>query len=93
LGRVLFPAKAEATKAEPKLNWSEIESRLQEISAPSPASVSAAEPSLPLEPSATLAHDPDFSDEPPVRREQPVSLPGDPLDMLAMLAAISSNRS
>jgi hypothetical protein len=42
---------------------------------------------------ATLAHDPAFADEPPVTKDQPVSIPGDSLDMLSMLAAISSNRS
>ena len=105
LGRVLFSAKAEAARTEPKINWSEIEARLQEISKPAQASdlpVEAslpAEPSfllersLPIEPSATLAHDPDFSDEPPATRDQPVSIPRDSLEILSMLAAISSNRS
>jgi hypothetical protein len=88
LGRVFFTAKA-----EPKINWSEIEARLQEISAPPPASDCPVEASLPVEPSATLAHDPEISDEPPVTKDEPVSIPGDPLDMLSMLAAIPSNRS
>jgi hypothetical protein len=33
LSRVLFAAKAEPAKAGPRINWFEIESRLQEISA------------------------------------------------------------
>ena len=47
MGRVLF-----TPKSEPAVDWSEIESRLQEISAPSNFS------HLPSEPSATLANDP-----------------------------------
>ena len=95
MGRVLFSAKAEPIKAEPKLNWSEIESRLQEISAPARPSDLPAAAFLPLEPSATLAHDPAFADEPPLIKEkdQPVSIPGDPLELLSILAAIPSNRS
>jgi hypothetical protein len=100
LGRVLFSAKVEPAKTEPKINWSEIEARLLGISKPAQASelpIEAsllAEPSsLPIAPSAMMAHDLDFSDEPPATRDQPVSIPGDPLEMLTMLAAISSDRS
>jgi hypothetical protein len=93
LGRVLFTAKAEPAKSEPAINWSEIESRLQEISSPARTGDLAAETSLPIEPSATLAYDPSLADEPPLTSDQPVSIPGNPLDMLAMLAAIPSNRS
>lgn len=98
LGRVLFSAKAEPLKAEPKLNWSEIESRLQQISAPARARDLSDEAALPIEPSSTLAHDPALLDEPsePLEsetRDQPVSTPADPLELLSMLAAIPSNRS
>jgi hypothetical protein len=82
LGRVLFAAKAESAKAEPKINWSEIESRLQEISKPTPASDRPVETSLPLEPSAPLAHDPAHANDPPVANDRPVSNPCDPLDIL-----------
>lgn len=82
MGRVLFTAKAEPAKAEPAINWSEIESRLQEISAPIRSSDLRVEPSLPLEPSASLAHDPALADEPPATRSPPVSNPGDPVEIL-----------
>jgi hypothetical protein len=83
LGRVLFTAKS-----EPAIDWSEIEFRFQEISAPARSS------DLPVEPSATLAHDPAFADEPPVTSDPPITnhLPitsdspvmnsGDPLSQL-----------
>ena len=78
MGRVLFSAKAEPAKAGPAINWSEIESRLQEISAPARPSELPPGASLP---SAPLAYDPAFADELPVTKDQPVSIPGDPLDM------------
>jgi hypothetical protein len=100
LGRVLFSAKAEPAKTEPKINWSEVEARLLEISKPAQASALPieaslqAEPSsLHVEPSVTLAHDPDFSDVPALTPGRPASMPADPLEMLSMLAAIPSNRS
>ena len=80
MGRVLF-----SPKSEPAVDWSEIESRLQEISTgPS---------DLPVEPSATLAHDLALANDPPVTGDRPVINPGDPLDMLSLLAAIPANRS
>src|SRR5207245_1028356 len=85
LGRVLFAAKAEPAKAEPAINWSEIEAR-QEISAPAPAGDRPAEASLPVEPSATLAHDPAVANDPPAANDRPVTNPGDPLDILSSLS-------
>jgi hypothetical protein len=93
LGRVYSTAKAEPAKAQPAINWSGIESRLQEISMPARAGDSPVEMSLPVEASAPLAHDPAFFDEPPATMDQPVSIPGDPRDMLSMPAAMPSNRS
>lgn len=86
MGRVFFTAKAEPAKAEPAINWSEIESRLQEISAPARAGDSPAEASLPVEVSATLAHDPALFDEPSATKHQPVGIPDDPLDLLFSLS-------
>jgi hypothetical protein len=94
LGRVLFNSKS-----EPAVDWSEIESRLQEISTP------ARLPDLPVEPSTTLANDPAVADDqpvtseppitnhPPITSDFPVMNSGDPLAMLSLLAAIPSNRS
>jgi hypothetical protein len=95
LGRILF-----AAKSEPAIDRSEIESRLQEISTPVRLS------DLPVEPSATLAHDPAVADDPLVNSEpsitnhphppitsSPVMNPGEPLEMLSQLAAVLSNRS
>ena len=106
MGRVLFTAKAEPAKAEPKINWSEIESRLQEISKPTRPSDLPAAAFLPLEPSAPLANDPAFADEQAVTSEPPITghlsitsdsrvmNSGDSLDdMLSLLAAVRSNRS
>jgi hypothetical protein len=76
VGRVLF-----TPKSEPAVDWSEIESRLQDISTGAPS------PDLPIEPSATLANDPSASVDPPE------IAPGDPLDMLSLLTAIPSDRS
>ena len=64
MGRVLFTAKAEPAKAGPAIDWSEIESRLQEISAG--AKPAGDEPSdLAPEASATLANDPSLANDPP----------------------------
>jgi hypothetical protein len=91
LGRVFFTAKAETAKREPAINWSEIESRLQEILAPARAGDCPAETSLPVGASLTLAHDPAFFDELPVTTDQPMSIPGDPLDLPSSLSeAIAS---
>ena len=87
MGRVLF-----TPRSEPAVDWSEIGSRLQEISAPARPSDLAAEPllsieaSLPVEPSATLANDPAFFDESPATMDQAVSFPGDPRVMLSSLS-------
>jgi hypothetical protein len=90
LGRVLFTAKA-AANAGPTINWSEIESRLQEIAAgPRPSDLP---PDLPIEPSVTLANDPPAATDWPVTRDQPVINPGDPLEMLSLLTANLSKRS
>jgi hypothetical protein len=56
VGRVVF-----TWKAEPAVDWSEIESRLREISTPSFQSSD-----LPVEPSATLANDPPAPNRPRV---------------------------
>jgi hypothetical protein len=94
LGRVLFTAKAEPANAGPAIDWSEIESRLQEISAG--AKPAGDEPlDLTPEASATLANDPSQANDPPASErssgnvDQPVI--GD--DMLSLLVAIPSNRS
>ena len=85
MGRVLL-----TPRSEPAVDWSEIESRLQEISAPARPSDLAAEPllsieaSLPVEPSATLANDPTLDIDLPQTTDicrRP--LPGDPLEMLS----------
>jgi len=83
LGRVFFTAKANPSKTGLAANWSEIEARLQEISAPTRASDLPVEPALPVAPSSTLANDPAFFDESPVTTDRPVSIPSDPLEMLA----------
>jgi len=105
LGRVLFSAKGEPAKAEPSINWSEIESRLQEISAPASTSAkaavapvenscvenpAAAEASFPVQ---TLANHPPLANDPFATGDQPVTTPADPLDLLSRLSAISSSRS
>lgn len=76
MGRVVFAKKVDAA-----LDWSRIESRLQDLSTPSPSSA------LPIEPSARLANDP------PALNRSPVTAPGDPFDMLSLLTGIPSNRS
>jgi hypothetical protein len=76
MGRVIF-----SPKAEPAVDWCEIESRLRDIS------TGGRSPDLPIEPSATLANDPPASVDPPE------IAPGDPLDILSLLTAIPSNRS
>jgi hypothetical protein len=82
MGRVLFTPKSEPTKAEPAIDWSEVESRLQEISAPAHLS-----PDTAIEHSVTLANDP------PAAIDRPVPAPRDPFEMLSLLAAIPTNRS
>jgi hypothetical protein len=96
LGRVLFAAMVEPAKAGPAIDWSEIESRLPEISA---GAKQAGDEPLDLAPeaSATLANDP-LTDppppnDPPATVDQPVSVGDHPLDRLSLLAAIPSNRS
>ena len=91
MGRVIFTPKAEPTKAGPAkagpaIDWSEIESRLQEISTgPQPSD-------LPIEPSVTLANDPPAASDPPVTSDWPAIHPGDPLDLLSLLTSIPSKR-
>ena len=85
MGRVLF-----TSKSEPAIDWSEIESHLQEIS------VDARTDDLPVKPSATLANDPTLADDQPLTNDALVTsdLPvSDPGDMLSLRAAIPSNRS
>jgi hypothetical protein len=85
LGRISFTSKPKPTKAEPVIDWSEIESRLQEISAPVRASADLSD--LPIEPSPTLAHDPAVADDPPAAsdlletQDQPMNNSDDPLDV------------
>ena len=95
MGRVLFTAKS-----EPAIDWSEIESRLQEISAPAGSS------ELPVEPSARLAHDPSVADasavtsdrlitnHSPITSDAAVLNAGDPLaEMLSLLGEGAVSRS
>jgi hypothetical protein len=98
LARALFTAKAESAKAGPAIDWSEIESRLPEISAG--AKQADDEPfDLAPETSATLASDPPPANDPPPPNDppatvdQPVSVGDDPLDRLSLLVAIPFNRS
>ena len=63
MGRVIFSAKNEPQKAEPTIDWSRIESRLQEISSPPPSTDLSHDPSVAGESSVTLARDPVFIDE------------------------------
>ena len=98
MGHVLFTAKAEPAKAEPAIDWSEIESRLQEISAG--AKPAGDEPlDLAPEASATLAttrrspNDPHQPGDPPTGPVNSVSGGNDSLDTLSLLVAIPSNRS
>jgi len=72
--------------AEPAVDWSEIESRLRDIS------ISSQSSDLPVEHSATLANDPPAASDPPVTSDRPVIHPGDPLDLLSLLTAIPSKR-
>jgi hypothetical protein len=108
VGRVLFTPKVEPTKAEPAIDWSEVESRLQEISAPAHLS-----PDTAIEHSVTLANDPPalnqpeeidnqpaaieppatLANDPPAAIDRPVPAPRDPFEMLSLLAAIPTNRS
>jgi hypothetical protein len=87
LGRVSFTSKPKLAKAEPVIDWSEIESRLQEISAPARTSADLSD--FPIEPSATLAHDPAVADDPPAAsdlpetRDQPMNNSDDPLDVVS----------
>jgi len=83
LGGVLFPAKAEPAKTGPAIDWSEIEARLHEISAPVRAGDLRADTSIPIEAAAALAHDPASLDEPPFvfATARLDNLPGDPRDM------------
>jgi hypothetical protein len=98
LGRVLFAAMVEPAKAGPAIDWSEIESRLPEISA---GAKQAGDEPLDLAPeaSATLANDPSLANDPPPPNDppaivdQPVSVGDDPLDRLSLLVPIPSNRS
>ena len=86
LGRVSFTPKPRLEKAEPVIDWSEIESRLQKFSAPARASTDLSD--LPIEPSSTLAHDPAVADDPPAAsdppetRDQPMINSGGPLDVV-----------
>ena len=98
MDRAVFTAKAEPAKAGPAIDWSEIESRLPEISAG--AKQADDEPlDLAPEPSATLANDPSLAtdfpppNDPPATVDQPVSVGDDPLDRLSLLVAIPFNRS
>ena len=69
-------------KSEPAYDWSELESRSQDVSKPCASS------NLPVEPSASLANDPPAIDASP--RAAPEA---DRSDLLSLLAAIPSNQS
>jgi hypothetical protein len=98
LGRVLFAAMVEPAEAGPAVDWSEIESRLPEVSA---GAKQADDEPLDLAPeaSATLANDPSLANDPPPANDppatvdQPVSVGDDPLDRLSLLVAIPFKRS
>jgi hypothetical protein len=97
LGRVLFAAMVEPAKAGPAIDWSEIESRLPEISAG--AKQTGDEPlDLAPEASATLANDPSLANDPPPPNDPPAMVDqlasvGDHLlDRLSLLVAIPSKR-
>lgn len=90
MGRILFTAKVNPN-AGPAVNWSEVESRLLEI-AVGPRS-SELPPVFPIESSVTLANDPPAAYDPHVTNDQPVTDPGDPLEMLSLLTANLSKRS
>ena len=98
LGRVLFAAMVEPAKAGRAIDWSEIETRLPEISA---GAKQAGDEPLDLAPeaSATLANDPSLANDPPPANDPPaivdqqVSVGDDPLDRLSLLVPIPSNRS
>jgi hypothetical protein len=83
LGRVVF-----TRKAEPAVDWSEMESRLQDISAFSPPSHLSSD--LPLEPSASLVNDPPAPTDSLIPAATTAA--SDPLNMVSFLAAIPSNR-
>ena len=92
MGRVLFAAMLEPAKAGPAIDWSEIESRLPEVSAG--AKQTGDEPlDLAPEASATLANDLSFANDPPATVDQPMNVDNDPLDRLSLLVAIPFNRS
>lgn len=65
MGRILFTAKAEPAKAEPAIDWSEIELRLPKI----PAGAALAP-----EASATPANDPSLANNPPPANDPPATL-------------------
>ncbi|MDH2357336.1 hypothetical protein QCM80_43290 [Bradyrhizobium sp. SSUT112] len=79
MDRVLF-----APKSEPAVDWSVIEMRFQDISAPARSLDLAAE--LQIEPSATVASDPDLAHDLPQTNDRPVSKLGDPLSMLLLVS-------
>jgi hypothetical protein len=85
LGRVTF-----TKKAEPAVDWHEIECRLQDISASSPPSHVPSD--LPLAPSASLANDPPAPDDPALIPAATTAA-SDPLHMLSLLTGNPSNRS
>jgi hypothetical protein len=91
LGRVVFTGKA-----EPGIDWLEIESRLQDISNSSQSSCD-----VPIEPAVTLANDPPAligeqpaaATEPSPSPDTPATAKRDPFDMLSLPAAFPSNQS
>ena len=93
MGRVVFTGKA-----EPGIDWLEIESRLQDISNSSQSSCD-----VPIEPAVTLANDPPAligeqpaaaaAPKPSPSPDTPATAKRDPFDMLSLPAAFPSNQS
>ena len=84
-------------KAEPAIDWSEIESRLQDISNPSQSLSELSASDVPIGSSLAPAKDPPElidrpgSSEPLTDVEVAMIAERDPLDMLSRLAALSPN--
>ncbi|WP_426442477.1 hypothetical protein [Bradyrhizobium genosp. P] len=88
MGRVVF-----SPKAEPALDWSQIEARLLDL-----ANSCAQSADLPIELSVTLANDPPAPDELPANTENTnhsaaTNARSDPFDMPSLLTGIQSNQS
>jgi hypothetical protein len=89
LGRIRFPPRS-----EPAIDWSEIESRLQEISAGTRPTDLAVDPSVTLANDLATANDPPLTNDLSVTSDPPVISPTDPLaEMLSRLGEGAVSRS